>query len=197
MGNTIHPQHPLHSWKPPVSYGEGEPLLNHVNPHDANHPLRRHYRTTYSPTAAELKGSKGTFAHGVPASILYAIAPFLRASIPVEEARKHWMICNFRFMHSKPDKCVDEAVSYIELVNKAAEIPFDKCPKETIAAARCADIYKVDHRITPRCVVEQKDWEACMANHFPEVPLPVPQPGDDGWEPAWYPTRIPELMIRM
>eukprot|EP01059_Diplonema_ambulator_P017135 TRINITY_DN2911_c3_g1_i1.p2 TRINITY_DN2911_c3_g1~~TRINITY_DN2911_c3_g1_i1.p2 ORF type:complete len:239 (+),score=41.22 TRINITY_DN2911_c3_g1_i1:149-865(+) len=112
----------------------------------------------------------GIFKTGVPFNILHALAEFWNQHPLLKPLRKTYENC--KVMKQNPERCIDEAIAYAETLNRVAEQPFTKCPKQTVGWVKCLDDNARNYFF---CRDLQVEWEACMKTHFdikfPPFPL--------------------------
>ena len=118
----------------------------------------------------EAKKADGIFKFGIPYSLLHPMAEFWLQHPLLKPLRKEYENCKVE--KQNPTLCIDEARELAETMNRVAEQPFAKCPKETVGWTKCLDDNARNYFI---CRDGQVEWERCMKTHFdmkfPPFPL--------------------------
>eukprot|EP00998_Keelungia_sp_KM082_P006225 NODE_2486_length_1054_cov_66.690399_g2468_i0.p1 GENE.NODE_2486_length_1054_cov_66.690399_g2468_i0~~NODE_2486_length_1054_cov_66.690399_g2468_i0.p1 ORF type:complete len:274 (+),score=31.63 NODE_2486_length_1054_cov_66.690399_g2468_i0:64-885(+) len=166
---------------PPVRVPTGEQLLKS--------PARKHYMSINRPNKADTWDH--TFRGGVPDAVILSFAHWLRACIPVEQARRDWMQCYFERYLEHPAYCIEPAADYVEKVGQAAELPFQQCPRESVALIRCVDYNRANFAV---CRERQRVWETCMESKFPEMQFP-PKPEHPEYRRSYQQSNLPHFAM--
>ena len=126
----------------------------------------------YKTPMSDKDGSKadGIFKFGIPRNVLHAMAEFWLQHPVLKPLRKEFENC--KIMKQNPSLCISEGVTYAQTMNKLAEQPFTKCPKQTVGWIKCLDDNAKNFCL---CRDLEVEWNACMKTHFdihiPPFPL--------------------------
>eukprot|EP01061_Rhynchopus_euleeides_P027335 TRINITY_DN44483_c0_g1_i1.p1 TRINITY_DN44483_c0_g1~~TRINITY_DN44483_c0_g1_i1.p1 ORF type:complete len:239 (+),score=76.87 TRINITY_DN44483_c0_g1_i1:144-860(+) len=130
--------------------------------------LKVFYKTPMEDAKAEK--ADGIFKGGIPFGVLHPLAEFWVQHPLLKPLRMAYENCKIE--KQNPNYCLNDGVAYAETMNRVAEQPFAKCPKETVGWTKCLDDNARNYYI---CRDLQVEWETCMKTHFdmkfPPFPL--------------------------
>ena len=130
--------------------------------------LKSFHKTPVKDDTAE--NVNGVFKGGVPYAVLHPLAEFWVQHPLLKPLRVAYENCKVE--KQNPEKCLKESIVLARVMNRVAEQPFEKCPKETVGWTKCLEDNARNYYI---CRDLQVEWESCMKMHFdmkfPPFPL--------------------------